>query len=105
MTKKNFEDHMQFVADHMYYAKQHIEAIMEDEEMRKAYEEASGNSLEDWIDEFEDRENHFNHYAFNSNIEDDEEDDYDDEEDDDEEDDDAVVADKYEFQDNEFEED
>ncbi len=94
MTKNNFEDHMQFVADHMYYAIDHIKAIMKDDEKRKAYEEASGNSLEDFIDDFEYMENHFNYYAFNSDIEDDDEDE-----------DDNFEIDKYEFQDNEFEED
>lgn len=94
MTKNNFEDHMQFVADHMYYAIEHIKAIMEDDEKRKAYEEASGVSLEGFIAQFKDLENHFNCYSINRNIEENDEDE-----------DDNFEIDKYEFQDNEFEED
>lgn len=93
MTKNNFEDHMQYVADHMYYAIDHIKAIMEDNEKRKAYEEASGESLEDFIVDLKDLENHFNYYAFNSNIEENDEDE-----------DDNFEIDN-EFQDDEFEED
>lgn len=64
MTKKNFEDHMLYVGDHMTYAIAHLEAIKNDAKIAEAFEKSSGYCLDDLIDELDDIKSDFNYHAY-----------------------------------------
>lgn len=70
--KETWEDNMQYVGDHMYYATEYLEAIKEDyPKTASVFQQKSGYDVDDLIDDLTEIMNDFNYYAFHVEDEDD----------------------------------
>ena len=68
--KESWEDNMQYVADHMYYAIEYLEAIKKDYPKTAEKFEEESYDLDYLISEFRAIMNDFNYYAFHCPVDD-----------------------------------